>query len=82
MVHIAFVIDPIETLNLKKDSTLAMIRAAPQREWRISILEQCDLAWAGERVIAFTRDLRLEARFAKSLDPAQAASQWFQCAEE
>ena len=45
MVPIAFVIDPIETLNLKKDSTLAMIRAAQQREWRISILEQSDLAW-------------------------------------
>ena len=82
MVHIAFVIDPIETLNLNKDSTLAMIRAAQQREWRISILEQSDLAWDGERVIAFTRDLRLEDRFAKSLDPAQASSQWFQCAEE
>ena len=82
MVHIAFVIDPIETLNLNKDSTLAMIRAAQQREWRISILEQSDLVWDGERVIAFTRDLRLEDGFAKSLDPAQASSQWFQCAEE
>ena len=82
MVHIAFVIDPIETLNLKKDSTLAMIRAAQQREWRISILEQSDLVWDGERVTAFIRDLRLEDGFAKSLDPAQASSQWFQCAEE
>ena len=82
MVHIAFVIDPIETLNLKKDSTLAMIRAAQQREWRISILEQGDLVWDGERVIAFTRDLRLEEGFAYALDPAQASSQWFQRAEE
>ena len=82
MVHIAFVIDPIETLNLNKDSTLAMIRAAQQREWRISILEQSDLVWDGERVTAFIRDLRLEDGFAKSLDPAQASSQWFQCAEE
>ena len=82
MVHIAFVIDPIETLNLKKDSTLAMIRAAQQREWRISILEQSDLVWDGERVIAFTRDLRLEEGFAYALDPAQASSQWFQRAEE
>ena len=43
MVHIGFVMDPIEGLNLKKDSTLAMIRAAQARGWRTSYLEQQDL---------------------------------------
>ena len=82
MVHIAFVIDPIETLNLKKDSTLAMMRAAQQRDWQISVLEQSGLVWDGERVIALSRNLRLEEDFAKTLDPAQARAQWFQCGEE
>jgi len=82
MVHIAFVIDPIETLNLKKDSTLAMMRAAQQRDWQISVLEQSGLVWDGERVIALSRNLRLEEDFAKTLDPTQAHAQWFQCGEE
>ncbi|MEE3279453.1 MAG: glutathione synthase [Pseudomonadota bacterium] len=82
MVHIAFVIDPIETLNLKKDSTLAMMRAAQQRDWQISVLEQSGLVWDGERVIALTRNFRLEEGFAETLDPAQARAQWFQCGEE
>ncbi len=82
MVHIAFVIDPIETLNLKKDSTLAMMRAAQQRDWQISVLEQSGLVWDGERVIVLTRNFRLEEGFAETLDPAQARAQWFQCGEE
>ena len=82
MVHIAFVIDPLETLNLKKDSTLAMVRAAQQRGWQVSVLEQSGLVWDGERVIALARDLRLEEGFVETLDPAHAFAQWFQCGEE
>ena len=43
--HIAFVMDPIATFNTYKDSTLAMIRAAQQRGWRISVLGVGDLAF-------------------------------------
>lgn len=82
MIHIAFVIDPIETLNLKKDSTLSMIRAAQRREWRISVLEQSGLAWDGQRVIALARSLHLDKGFAETLDPDQACAEWFQCGEE
>ena len=42
-LKIAFVMDPISTLSLIKDSTLAMIRAAQRRGWQISYLEQQDL---------------------------------------
>ena len=45
MTHIAFVMDPLESLNLKKDSTLAMISAAQKKGWQISYMEQKDLAW-------------------------------------
>ena len=42
-LKIAFVMDPLKGLSLKKDSTLAMIRAAQQRGWEVSYLEQGDL---------------------------------------
>ena len=35
MTRIAFVMDPLSSLNLKKDSTLAMLRAAQARGWDI-----------------------------------------------
>ena len=38
MPDIAFVMDPLDTLALKKDSTLAMIRAAQMRGWDITYL--------------------------------------------
>ena len=39
-LKIAFVMDPLEGLSLKKDSTLAMIRAAQRRGWEVSYLQQ------------------------------------------
>ena len=45
MTHIAFVIDPLESLNVKKDTTLAMIWAAQRRGWDVSISSPVDLTW-------------------------------------
>ncbi len=68
MTHVAFVMDPIATFNVKKDSTLAMIRAAQQRGWRISVLEAGDLALQHGQVMAWSRDLVLGAQAMASLD--------------
>ena len=57
--HIAFVMDPIETFSVKKDSTLAMIRAAQRRGWRISVLGVGDLALQHGGVVGWMRDLAL-----------------------
>ncbi|MEM6707724.1 MAG: glutathione synthase [Pseudomonadota bacterium] len=58
--RVLFVMDPLESLALKKDSTLAMIRAAAARGWSVAVCEQQDLGLhAGEvRVHARTIDLR------------------------
>ena len=66
--HIAFVMDPIATFNVKKDSTLAMIRAAAQRGWRISVLGIEDLALQHGRVVGWARDLALSSAAVRDLD--------------
>ena len=66
--HIAFVMDPIATFNTYKDSTLAMIRAAQQRGWRISVLGVGDLAFQHGRAIGWSRDLALSPEAMQSLD--------------
>ena len=69
-MHIAFVIDPIATLNIHKDSTLAMIRAAQRRGWRVSVLGPGDIALQHGRVVGLTRDLALAKAAVVDLDAA------------
>ena len=71
VVHIAFVIDPIATLNVAKDSSLAMIRAAQRRGWRISVLGPGDLALQHDRPVGWMRDLVLAPAAAEDLDAAE-----------
>ena len=77
MVHVAFLIDPIASLHLKKDSTLAMVRAALRRGWRVSCLEQPDLFWREDTPRATLRELTLDAGFLDALDPAHAPADWY-----
>ena len=52
---LAFLMDPLESINPKKDSTLAMIEAAQARGWEVSCLTQADLyATDGEIWLAHT----------------------------
>ena len=82
MAKIAFVMDPIESLNLKKDSTLAMIRACQQRAQDVFYLQQQDLClWEGE-VCGIFKSLRLRDDFAESLDSTIAGSDWAIVGEE
>ncbi len=66
--HIAFVMDPIAAFNVNKDSTLAMIRAAQQRSWRISVLGVRDLALQHGRVMGWSRDMALSPTAVENLD--------------
>jgi len=77
MAHFAFVMDPLETLSLKKDSTLAMIRAAQLRGHRVSYLTLADLLYSDDRAQGFARELRLRDDFAQTLDYKQAGSDWY-----
>ena len=57
--------DPIETVSVKKDSTLAMIAAAQQRGLEIFYLQQDGLVLSAGAVTALTRALRLREDFAQ-----------------
>ncbi|MEQ8858319.1 MAG: glutathione synthase [Pseudomonadales bacterium] len=80
-VHIAFVMDPLPSLSLKKDSTLAMIRAAQRRGWKIFFVGQGDLVLREGEARAFLHPLRLTGAFAESLDPADAQGGWYDLGE-
>jgi glutathione synthase len=69
-VRIAFIMDPLPSLSTKKDSTLAMIRAAQRRGWEIFFLGPGDLVLRQDEPCAFLHPLRLTGKFAESLDPA------------
>ena len=74
MAKIAFLTDPLDSLSLKKDSTLAMVRAAQARQWEVHCLGQQDILLQGNEVRLLTQPLRLNEPFASSLDPADAAA--------
>ena len=78
MPKIAFVMDPIDSLALKKDSTLAMIRAAQVRDLEVYYLEQRDLFLMGGEAAGEFRKLKLTAGFAANLDTNQIGSEgWY-----
>ena len=82
MTHIAFVMDPIATLDVKKDSTLAMMRAAQRRGWRICVLGVGDLAFQHGQVMAWCRDLSLSAEAALSLDGIGSGDDYYRLGPE
>lgn len=82
MTKIAFVMDPLETLNLKKDSTLAMIRACQARDMDVLYLRQEDLTlWEGD-ACGYFKTIRLRQDFAERLDPLIAGDDWVEIGPE
>jgi glutathione synthase len=67
-VTLAVVMDPIGAINIKKDSTFAMLLAAQARGWDIAYLEQADLYVRDGRAYGYLRRLRVRD------DPAD----WFE----
>ncbi len=86
--RIAFVMDPLDGLALKKDSTLAMIRAAQTRGWQIFTLGLEDLLLDRGRVSGLIRPLELTEPFfsrLKANEPvtnAEFGSSWYEQGEE
>jgi len=68
MPNVLFLLDPVDSLSLKKDSTLAMIRAAQVRGWDISVMEQQDMLLVEQQVQGVTRSFSLSPEFAADLD--------------
>lgn len=58
-IRLGVVMDPIESINMNKDTTLAMLWAASDRGWSISYMRQQDLYQAGGEPRATTRSLQV-----------------------
>lgn len=56
-VRLGIVMDPIQDIHFKKDSSLAMLLAAQNRGWEIEYMELPDLYMEGGRAMASTRSL-------------------------
>ncbi|MHB8453462.1 MAG: glutathione synthase [Acidiferrobacterales bacterium] len=58
-MKLGVVMDPIGSINIKKDSTYAMLLEAQTRDWEIAYLEQGDLFLLGGRAMGRSRRVRL-----------------------
>ena len=56
-VRIGVIMDPLEKINVKKDTTLAMLVAASQRGWNIHYMQQGDLFLDADRPMARSRKI-------------------------
>ena len=68
MTNIAFLMDPLDSLNLKKDSTLAIIREAQLRDLRVYYFTLNDLVVRQNRPYANFRALQLSDEFISNMD--------------
>ncbi|MFA7593051.1 MAG: glutathione synthase [Thiohalobacteraceae bacterium] len=60
MTRLAMLMDPIGSINIKKDSSFAMLLAAQRRGWELLYLEQSDLFLRDGRVFAQLRRLHVQ----------------------
>lgn len=63
MIDAAFVIDPIDSLNTKKDTTIAMMCAAKELGWNLSICELKNLYWSQGSSHALTQIIDITDEF-------------------
>ena len=68
---IGIVMDPISAINIKKDSSFAMLLAAQAKGWTIQYMEQQDLYLSQGKVMASMRDLQVK----------EDANNWYQLGE-
>ncbi len=64
--------DPIESINPKKDSTLAMMLAAHERSWQVSVFTQPDLIILNSKISIKRRQVT----------PLDNLTQWFEVEDE
>ena len=56
-LKLGVVMDPIESIHVKKDSTFAMLLEAQARRWEIHYMQQADLFVRDGEAMARTRSL-------------------------
>jgi len=57
--RLGVIMDPLDSINIKKDSTLAMLEAAACRGWEIFYMEMRDISLHGETAMGQVRKLTL-----------------------
>ena len=82
MTQVAIVMDPLASLALKKDSTLAIIRACQLRGLDVFYLRQEDLHLWQNEACGMMSPLRLREDFCAGLDASIAGEDWFELGEE
>ncbi|OGT69895.1 MAG: glutathione synthase [Gammaproteobacteria bacterium RIFCSPLOWO2_02_FULL_57_10] len=70
--RLGIVMDPIQTINYKKDTSLAMLMAAQERGWSLHYMEQSDLYLKDGVAFGLMRDLQV----------AWNDQQWFTLGEQ
>lgn len=70
-MKLAFIVDPLDSIKINKDSSYAMISEASTRGYAIHVLEQHDIALIDDQVICNARSLRLKST--SEYDP-----QWYE----
>ncbi|WP_341488873.1 glutathione synthase [Photobacterium damselae subsp. damselae] len=60
MIKLGIVMDPIESINIKKDSSFAMMMEAQRRGWEIHYMEMNDLSLEQGQAVARTRVVSLK----------------------
>ncbi|WP_434358527.1 glutathione synthase [Parasalinivibrio latis] len=60
MIKLGVVMDPISSINIKKDSTFAMMLEAQRRGWEIHYMEMADLSLEQGKAFARTRTVTLK----------------------
>lgn len=59
-LKLGVVMDPIETITIKKDTTFAMLLAAQARGWELHYFEQADLYARGQTALGHSRVLSVQ----------------------
>ncbi|WWO96806.1 MAG: glutathione synthase [Candidatus Dasytiphilus stammeri] len=59
MIKLGIVMDPISQINLKKDTSLALVREAQRRNWKIFYMELHDIYLCNEVACAKTRTISI-----------------------
>jgi glutathione synthase len=79
-LKIAFVVDPLDSFKIQKDTTFAIMREAAARGHALFAMEQDDLAWRGGTVTGSARELHLtgeKPRWYRAGEPAATPLQAF-----
>ena len=71
-VKLGVVMDPLESINPKKDSTLAMMAAAQRKGWSIHTMDQSDIFVSNGEVFGKTKLIKI----------SESEADWFEIVEE